>query len=92
MRTQTNVTYICDVCGKAFDNEKEALACEKKHADIRAASEKRKEAEKVRDQKYMTICKLVEEYNDEYKDEDLRLQRTRYSTGDLPSFLDYLFN
>lgn len=92
MKTQTNVTYICDVCGKAFDNEKEALACEKKHADIRAAAEKRKEAEKVRDQKYMEICKLVDEYNDTYKDDELKIHRTRYSTGDLPSFLDYLFN
>lgn len=28
-----HVNYYCDTCGKAYPNEKEAMECEKKHAE-----------------------------------------------------------
>ena len=38
------VTYTCDVCGKAYESEKEAKACEKSHETANKREELRQKS------------------------------------------------
>ena len=39
-----HVNYYCDTCGKAYPNEKEAMECEKKHAEEARVAKELEEA------------------------------------------------
>ena len=69
-----HVNYYCDTCGKAYPNEKEAMECEKKHAEEarvakeleEAKTQARKDIEKAETklEKYgssSSTCKCVDE-------------------------------
>lgn len=42
-------TYVCEMCNKVFDNEKEAIGCEKKHEKIKDIYYMLREDEKRRE-------------------------------------------
>lgn len=64
------VVYVCSDCGKSYDNEAKALACEEAHASERKRKEKlqaEKEArlEAIRAQ-YKKLLADIRKFNEDY--------------------------
>lgn len=82
MKTKEYTKYVCEVCGRAYDTEKEARDCEKRCV---FAGKK--------DERYAKIRDEIKQFNKDYPDERLYIRRTNLRDGSmLSSDLDLLFN
>lgn len=84
------VVYVCSDCGKSYDNEAKALACEEAHASERKRKEKlqaEKEArlEAIRAQ-YEKLLADIRKFNEDYAE-----PATISYTGALDRVLDSFF-
>lgn len=84
------VVYVCSDCGKSYDNEAKALACEEAHASERKRKEKlqaEKEArlEAIRAQ-YEKLLSDIRKFNEDYAE-----PATMSYTGALDKVLDSFF-
>lgn len=84
------VVYVCSDCGKSYDNEAKALACEEAHASERQRKEKlqaEKEArlEAIRAQ-YEKLLADIRKFNEDYAE-----PATISYTGALDRVLDSFF-
>lgn len=84
------VVYVCSDCGKSYDNEAKALACEEAHASERKRKEKlqaEKEArlEAIRAQ-YKKLLSDIRKFNEDYAE-----PATMSYTGALDKVLDSFF-
>ena len=65
-----HVNYYCDTCGKAYPNEKEAMNCEKKHAEearvAKELEEAKAQAEKDIEEAEKKLVELKKEFEDKY--------------------------
>ena len=65
-----HVNYYCDTCGKAYPNEKEAMECEKKHAEearvAKELEEAKAQAEKDIEEAEKKLVELKKEFEDKY--------------------------
>lgn len=66
------IVYICSECGKRFDNEADAIACEKAHEEERARKLKLKDEKETRakhiKEAYKALMKDIEAYNKDYNE------------------------
>lgn len=84
------VVYVCSDCGKSYDNEAKALACEEAHASERKRKEKlqaEKEArlEAIRAQ-YEKLLSDIRKFNEDYAE-----PATMSYTNALDKVLDSFF-
>ena len=56
--------YCCETCGKRYSTEKEALDCERVHAEERA---KKEELSKAREDRVKEVDNLFKTFYDAYK-------------------------
>lgn len=66
------VFYVCSECGKRFDNEADACACEKKHEEEnlrkkKLAADKTRRADAIKEH-YKSVMQEIEEYNKDYNE------------------------
>lgn len=57
--------FICETCGKKYDSDKEALACEAYHVEENERVERLK---KEKNDRRAAIRKMVEEYEKDYNE------------------------
>lgn len=65
-----HVNYYCDICGKACPNEKDAMECEKKHAEearvAKELEEAKTQAKKDIEEAEKKLVELKKEYEEKY--------------------------
>ena len=84
------VVYVCSDCGKSYDSEAKALACEEAHANERKRKEKLKvekgkRLEDIRAQ-YEKLLADIRKFNEDYAE-----PATMSYTGALSKVLDSFF-
>lgn len=84
------VVYVCSDCGKSYDSEAKALACEEAHANERKRKEKlkvekEKRLEDIRAQ-YEKLLSDIRKFNEDYAE-----PATMSYTGALDKVLDSSF-
>lgn len=66
------IVYMCSECGKRFDDEAGALACEKAHKEERARRQKLQDEKESRaksiKEAYRKLIKDIEAYNKDYNE------------------------
>ena len=63
-----HVNYYCDTCGKAYPNEKEAMACEKKHEEDARIAKEFEEARVLAKEKIEKAEESLEQLKTEYEE------------------------
>lgn len=84
------VVYVCSNCGKSYDNEAKALACEEAHASERKRKEKLQAEKKARLEairvQYEKLLEDIRKFNEDYAE-----PATMSYTGALSKVLDSFF-
>lgn len=84
------VVYVCSDCGKSYDSEAKALACEEAHANERKRKENLQAEKKVRLEairaQYEKLLEDIRKFNDDYAE-----PATMSYTGALDKVLDSFF-
>lgn len=84
------VVYVCSDCGKSYDNEAKALACEEAHASERKRKEKLQAEKKARLEtiraQYDKLLEDIRKFNEDYAE-----PATMSYTGALDKVLDSFF-
>lgn len=66
------VVYICSECGKRFDKEANAIACERAHEAEKARKAKLSEEKEVRakhiKETYKSLMQEIKSYNEDYNE------------------------
>ena len=84
------VVYVCSDCGKAYDSEAKALACEEAHDSERKRKEKLKAEKEARLEairvQYEKLLSDIRKFNEDYAE-----PATMSYTGALDKVLDSFF-
>lgn len=84
------VVYVCSDCGKSYDSEDKALACEKAHDNERKRKEKLKVEKEARLEviraQYEKLLADIRKFNEDYAE-----PATMSYTGALDKVLDSFF-
>lgn len=94
-----HVNYYCDTCGKAYPNEKEAMACEKKHEEDARIAKEFEEARVLAKEKIEKAEESLEQLKAEYEEkygcdyyEDEEVNYDEYDAEDLLNAISKLIN
>lgn len=66
MKTNTIHTYACEICGRTYFDEADALECEKKCNKKKQETETRKKDEVAIEQAFYILKDMVKDYCDKY--------------------------
>lgn len=84
------IVYVCSDCGKSYDSEAKALACEETHASERKRKEKLQAEKKARLEairaQYEKLLEDIRKFNEDYAE-----PATISYTGALSKVLDSFF-
>lgn len=82
--------YICDICGKTYENLVNAESCE---ANCKEKLEKKKELDRKKDERLDEIKELIKSYNEDYNaDYYLDLEAVKYNDTYLEDLITLVRN